>query len=163
MIALAAFPDWLSQTSISRTFASIEWIVPAIQTIHILAIGIIITSSALLDVRLAGWAERDQSMRSMANRFMPWFWCALIVLIATGTMLIIAEPSRELLNILFWTKMGIVLSVAILMFYTSGRLRDVTFAALTGRERVVLRSTAIISLFLILVVIWCGRWIGYTQ
>lgn len=160
---VAAFSHWLSDTTLSGSLGSHEWVVPAVQTVHILAIAVIITSSAMLDVRLAGWLDRHQSLRVAAARFLPLFWYALAVLAATGLVLIIAEPDRELLNMLFWTKMGLVTAVALIMFQTGAHLEDATFDALSGRGRLVVRSGAVISLLLLLAIIWCGRWIGYTQ
>ena len=38
-------------------------------------------------------------------RFGPWLTAALVVLLATGIVMIIGEPARELLTLSFWLKM----------------------------------------------------------
>ena len=163
MDELASFSHWLSTTPVSAALAGREWVVPAVQTVHILAIGALITSTAMLDLRLAGWAGRGLSIRDMAARFTPWFWGALTILALTGLVLILAEPARELLSLLFWTKMGLVTAVALVMYQLGRSLEDSAYEALPARKRVVMRTGAVASIILLLAIIWCGRWIGYTQ
>src|ERR1700756_768950 len=102
------FCRWLGQTQLSITFQSVSWIVPSVQTIHILCVAIIVTYSAMLDLRLIGVAGKGRTIAQMTRDSMPWIWKALAVLATTGTILIIAEPARELTNAAFWLKMSML-------------------------------------------------------
>ncbi len=42
-----------------------------------------------------GVISKDQTLTSVARRFLPGVWLALGVLLLTGTTLIIAEPARS--------------------------------------------------------------------
>jgi hypothetical protein len=42
------------------------------------------------------------------NRFGPWLSGALCVLLATGILMVVGEPARELLAFSFWFKMCLV-------------------------------------------------------
>ena len=53
------FVDWLSRTSVSLVIQSHEWVVPTIQSIHIAAIGVVLASVFMIDLRILGWAGRD--------------------------------------------------------------------------------------------------------
>lgn len=161
METLTALSDWLAATGLSVWLASRFWVVPMLQSMHILAIGIILASLAMLDMRLAGLIGREQSLRDMALRFYPWIWRALAVLVTTGLLQIMAEPARELLNWVFWLKMGLLLSAVLVTLPMRSLLEDCRFRELaSGRQR-VLRTCAMISLLLWVLVITCGRWIAY--
>lgn len=102
------FTGWLSQTSVSLIIKTHEWIIPTIQSIHIVAIGVVLASVFMIDLRVLGWAGRDQSMLETTGRFFPWLSGALCVLLSTGIVLILGEPARELLAFSFWLKMFLV-------------------------------------------------------
>ena len=81
------FTQWLSQTAISLAIQTHEWVIPTIQSIHIVAIGVVLTSVFMMDLRILGWAGRDQSLLETTARFGPWLWEALCVLLATGLLM----------------------------------------------------------------------------
>jgi hypothetical protein len=102
------FTEWLSHTWLSLAIQTHEWIIPTIQSIHIVAIGVVLASVFMIDLRVLGWAGRDQSLLETTARFGPWLSGALCVLLATGIFMIIGEPARELLAFSFWFKMFLV-------------------------------------------------------
>jgi uncharacterized membrane protein SirB2 len=87
----------------------VRWIVPLVQSIHIVMIGIVFVSSLMVCLRVLGRAGTDQSFDEVQGRFMPWIRGALAVLLATGIVLIIGEPAREFGATSFWLKMLLVL------------------------------------------------------
>jgi hypothetical protein len=106
---LKQFAEWLS-----TTFPSVfiqthnSWAIPTIQSIHIAGIAIVLGSALMIDLRLLGWAGTDQTLRQTTNRFGPWLTGALWVMLATGILLVIGEPARELITFSFWLKMLLV-------------------------------------------------------
>src|SRR5215471_11245656 len=105
---MAPFTEWLSQTTLSVAIQVHEWVIPTVQSVHIVAIGIVLASVFMIDLRVLGLAGRDQSLRETTSRFGPWLTGALCVLLATGIFMIIGEPARELLAFSFWFKMFLV-------------------------------------------------------
>src|SRR3982074_3599265 len=103
---LEEFIDWLGATSASLVIQKVFWIIPTVQTVHILAISVVLASMAMFDLRLLGVAGKRNSIASLSGRFMPWLWGALLVLAASGCILIIGEPKRSLGNGGFQLKMG---------------------------------------------------------
>ena len=158
---MKAMSDWLANTSMSSAIADRSWAVPTLQSIHILAIGIVMSSIALLDLRLAGVLGREQSMRNLTSRFYPWIWGALAVLITTGLLQIMAEPGRELLNWIFWTKMGLIIGAVLLTAPVRRFLEDRRFRDLPAGKRAIVRTCALLSLTFWVLVVVCGRWIAY--
>ena len=161
METLTALSDWLAATGLSVWLASRVWVVPTVQSIHILAIGIILASLAMLDLRLAGWIGREQSMRELTLRFYPWIWGALGVLIVTGILQIMAEPARELLNWVFWIKMGLIVAAVLFTAPVRRLLEDCRYRDLPPRKQAILRTCGLVSLALWVLVVICGRWIAY--
>ena len=161
METLTAVSTWLASTGLTTWLASQVWVVPTLQSIHILAIGIILASLAMLDLRLAGFIGREQSMRDMTLRFYPWIWGALAVLIVTGILQIMAEPARELLNWVFWTKMGLIVSAVLFTAPVKRLLEDRRFRDLDRRKQRIVRTCGLVSLALWVLVVTCGRWIAY--
>ena len=81
------------------------WVIPTIQSIHIVGIGVVVASVFIVDLRILGWAGMDQTLRQTTNRFGPWLTGGLCVLLATGGLMVIGEPVRELVTVSFWLKM----------------------------------------------------------
>ena len=102
------FARWLAQTSISLTIQTHLWVIPTVQSIHIVAIGIVLSSVFMVDLRVFGWAWTDETLRQTTRRFAPWLWGALAVLLATGLLMVVGEPVRELLSLSFWLKMCLI-------------------------------------------------------
>lgn len=161
METLTAVSTWLAASGLTTWLASQMWVVPSLQSIHILAIGIILASLAMLDLRLAGFIGREQSMREMTLRFYPWIWGALAVLVTTGFLQIMAEPARELLNWVFWTKMGLIVTAVLFTAPVRRLLEDCRFRDLAPRKQRIVRTCGLISLGLWVLVVVCGRWIAY--
>jgi hypothetical protein len=161
MEPLISLSDWLAATSLSEGLATRLWVVPTLQSIHIMAIGVILASSAMLNMRIAGIIDREQSLRELAVRFYPWIWGALGVLVITGILQIMAEPHREFLNWLFWTKMGLLLAALACAAPVRRLVEDCRYRDLAPGKRRVLRACALISLALWIAIIACGRWIAY--
>ena len=102
------FAEWLSQTAASLTIQSHEWVIPTIQSVHIVAICAVVGSALMIDLRILGLAWRDQTVPDTDARFGPWLWGALGLLLLTGVLMIVGEPPRELLAVSFWMKMALV-------------------------------------------------------
>jgi hypothetical protein len=158
------FCQWLAQTRLSITIQSVSWIVPTVQTVHILCVAIIVTYSAMLDLRLLGITGKGRSIGQMTRDSMPWIWSALKVLAATGTILIIAEPARELTNAAFWLKMSLlVVGVALTILVQRGVGKSEDYWESSASKRRMARLVAMVSVLLWISVASAGRWIGYVQ
>ena len=154
---------WLAETWVSRTIQDSAWVIPLVQTIHILALAIALSSSSMLEVRLMLIRDTAQAA-PLLQRFTPWLWRALIVLAVSGVLLVVGEPERALLNIVFWAKMAMLAAV---LLVTAIRLQVLTpQTALRVPSRTgsfVLRASAFICLGLWIAVACAGRWIAYAD
>jgi hypothetical protein len=156
------FTEWLSRTAFSISIQSHEWIIPTVQSIHIVAIGVVIASVFMIDLRVLGLAGRDQTLMQTTQRFGPWLSASLCVLLLTGILMIIGEPARELLAFSFWFKMCLVAigTLVASVFQIALRRNEQEWEeALVHRWTV--KSLAILTLLIWVGIIILGRLIAY--
>ena len=159
---LTHFSHWLGTTSLSDVIQNVTWIIPMVQTIHILSISIVLSSVGMLDLRLMGLAGKRVTISGMAERFLPWIWGALAVLAVSGAILIVGEPDRSLLNPAFQLKMLLLLIVvAVTLAFQRTVRRNAGFWDLSPAHRHSAKITATVSLVLWLAIAVCGRLIAY--
>jgi hypothetical protein len=158
------FAKWLGATSLSHAIQTAGWIIPALQTIHILAIATLFFSAVILDLRLWGVLQRDAGLGEIARRFLPVIWPTVLVLLLTGSFLIIGEPRRSLLNTTFYLKMTLLVFALALTAVLQWSLSAAPEFWERGRgRRIAARFAATMSILLWCGIIFAGRWIAYTQ
>lgn len=157
------FADWLASTAPSVYLQIHEaWILPVIQSLHIVGIGTAVGSGLMLALRILGWVGTDLSLADTQRRFGPWLTGALLLLLASGALLIVAEPVRELVTLSFWLKMLCVaiLAVVSIAFQRSVR-RDGAKWEHTISARRSVRLAALLTFVLWGCIIVLGRLIAY--
>jgi hypothetical protein len=159
---LRAFSDWLAQTELSATIQNVSWIIPTVQTIHIVCVAIVISATFLVSLRILGVFDRTEALDALSHRFLPWVWYALLVLLVTGSLLIVGEPGRSLMNPAFALKMIMLVIVASLTAILQRPLvTQAGFWDASGQRRVLAKSIAVLSLALWSCIVFAGRWIAY--
>lgn len=156
------FCDWLSATALSVAFQSANWFVPTVQTVHIVCIAILLTSVYVLSFRLIGVTRGVQPLAVVIAKSTPWIWTALCVLLGTGILLTITEPSRELLNWVFRVKMLMVAALAVILFIVQTRLRgSPEYWTQSPARRRAARAIGIAAVLIGAGIVTAGRWIAY--
>jgi hydrogenase-4 membrane subunit HyfE len=157
--SLAPFCGWLEQTPLSQVIQATNWVVPAVQSVHILAIAVVASSALMIDLRLLRLAGADQPMGDILARFLPFLWWSLLALLATGTIMIIGEPARSLLNPAFQLKMTLLIAALVVtgLFQILAR-RNASFG---DRPRAAAVAIAVVSILLWSAIVFAGRWIAY--
>ncbi len=162
MLALAR---WLSDTSASAALREIDGLIAVLQTIHILAIAMVLSSIFMIDLRvLQITRSQTQSIADTAHRFESWIWTGFALLALSGATLIIAEPQRTLPNASFQTKIVlIVLAAATTYALRISLRRNAEFRSVSGKAGGAAKLLAAGAFIL-----WCavateGRFIAYTQ
>ena len=161
MTALPQFADWLSRTAISVAIQSHEWVIPAIQSVHIVAIGVVLASIFMIDLRILGFAGRDQSLLETTGRLGPWLSGALCVLLATGIFMIVGEPARELLAFSFWLKMSLVAIGSLVAAIFQIALKRNEHYWEKSVHRLTIKSLAVLTFLIWVGVVILGRLIAY--
>lgn len=130
---------------------------PLIQTVHLLSIAAVMASIVMINLKVLGVALPKQHLDEMMRRLMPWTWWALLPLLLSGAVFVIARPRRYFVNPMFGIKFAL-LSVAVIATWLLQRTQR------TGeRIRWPAKTLAGISLCAWLGVVLAGRWIAYVD
>jgi Family of unknown function (DUF6644) len=153
---------WIDQTALSHAIQVTKWVVPLVQTVHILAIAVVASSVLMIDLRLIGVFWADRPMQEVSSRFLPLVWWPLLILLATGAIMIIGEPARSLKNPAFQLKMTLLVAALIVtgLFQLLQR-RNPAFGDLRSESRAAATTVAIVSMLLWSAIVFAGRWIAY--
>jgi len=159
---MIGFTDWLSRTSLSLAIQTHAWVIPTIQSVHIAAIGVVLASVFMIVLRVLGWAGRDQSLRETTGRFCPWLFSALCVMLATGAVMIIGEPARELLAFSFWLKMFLVFVATLIVgLFQFSLHNNEGYWESSITKSVTTKGVAIFTLLIWIAIVILGRLIAY--
>lgn len=161
--ALSEFSKWLAATPLSHIIQTTKWLIPALQTVHILSVAVVFSSAVLVDLRLWRLLNRDVPLPEVARRFLPTIWPVLLVLLVTGSLLIIGEPRRSLLNSTFYLKMALLAVAIVLTAWLQWSLSSPDFWDRNRARRMAGRLAATVSMLVWCGILFAGRWIAYTQ
>lgn len=114
------FCQWLDHTSVGTAIRQSLWLFPAIETVHLLGMAMLVGTISVLDLRLLGWAARQRRVSQLAARLIPWAWGGFSVQVVTGVLLFSSEAVKIYGNPAFRLKMLLLLvaGVQALIFQT---------------------------------------------
>ncbi len=159
---LNGFALWIQTLPLNEAIVSHFWVVPFTQSIHILAIAAVFGSVAMINLRILELVGMGRTLEQTAERYLPWIWWGLLVLLATGVVLILSDPIRELTNAIFWFKMILVVIAALVsLWFQASVRRHAAWWADAPQRRAVVRAGATGVLVLWCVIMVAGRWIAY--
>jgi hypothetical protein len=158
-MTIATFVHWLEHTPLSSAFQETKWVIPASQSVHILAVAGVMASVLLTNLRFAGLVAPGVEPSIFGRRYLRGVWWALPVLAFTGTVQIIAEPGRDLTNTTFWLKMGLLAAAVLITVVVQ---RGAEGAQESPAQRRLVAGGAWLAMGCWVAIVLCGRWIAYT-
>ena len=158
---MTSFFDWVGSTPLSQAMQNEAWMIPTIQAVHIGAIAAVFTSAVVLDLRLLGVSNKGQALPVMTNRFVPWIGWGVLALLLSGLLLMIAEPTRAILNLYFQLKMAALVVVGAMTWSMAAAVKRNPEGWLAPEKSGGAKLIAIISLALWALIVVAGRWIAY--
>lgn len=108
---LEALANWLVGSDLSEFAGNRIWAIAISQTLHILAVAVVMIAVASLNLRILRIVNPGQSFAVMYASYKPWIWWSMLLLLVTGVFQIVAEPAREILSPAFQTKVALLLCV----------------------------------------------------
>jgi hypothetical protein len=138
------------------------WLFPTVETLHVLALVIVIGSIFTVDLRLLGLTSRHRPFTEVAHEMLPWTWSAFGVASLAGLTMFSSKAVTYAANWPFRFKMIFLvlagLNMLAFQFFSSHKL--------IGWDRQTPPPTARFaggaSLLLWTAVVATGRWIGFT-
>ena len=162
MHELYLFCHWLERTSLGSSIRDSLWEFPAIETVHIFGIIILVGSTSILDLRMLGLAFREDPVSKLAHRYLPWTWSGFAIQVVTGILLFSSEADKMYGNIAFRLKMLMIALAGLnaLVFHVTayrsvGTWENARVAPLSAR------FAGTVSILLWFGIVAAGRWIAY--
>ena len=156
-MSIERFAYWLDETPVSLTLKESALMIPLTQSVHILAVAFVFSGSLLVLLRTYGLAGTAWPLSDWSNKLSGRLLIALGLLLATGSLLVIAEPTRELANPVFQIKLLLILPTVALALWLARTQAGQDDRAISLGAKVV--SAIILALWVI--IISAGRWIAY--
>ena len=165
MQQLHALIAYFEDSGLADSIRENDNLFPWIESIHVLAICLVVGSILAVDLRLLGLASIKQPVRRVTRGVLPLTWCAFAVAIASGSLMFISNATKYLENGYFVAKMLLIGAAGVnMMVFHAISARDLphwdgAVQPLPLRARVA----GGMSILLWVAVVACGRWIGFTM
>jgi hypothetical protein len=156
---MADLAQWLTGLSLGVAMRRLHWLFPLLQTLHILAIGMMLSSLIMIS-RCLWRVSKTQSIVARGHRYLPWIGWSLVVLTLTGVALIIGNP-RSLRDPALAVKLWMMIPATALTLVLALMMRGGDrFEKRTGcRLTMSFAANATLVLWLGVTFLGRGRWI----
>jgi len=157
-----ALCKWLEQTSVGGGIRESLWLIPAIETLHLLGMAVLVATITVFDLRLLGWVLHRERFSTLAARVVPWSWAGFAVQVVTGAMLFSSEAVKIYANPAFRLKMLLILlaGVQALVFHRTAYRKVATWDQ-SDIVPVGAKVAGGLSILLWIGIVAAGRFIGF--
>lgn len=152
----------LEATPFGHAIRSSGDLFPWIESVHVLAVVLVVGTVFIVDLRLLGLPSREKAVRKLTKEVLPFTWIAFCLAVLTGFLLFSSSATTYAHNLQFQMKMLLLLLAGAnmtafhLLPYRKVHLWDVLTHPPIGAK---LMAGA--SLCLWIGIICFGRWIGF--
>ncbi len=159
---LHALLQGLEQLPFAREIRESGWMFPTLETVHVIALALVVGSILTVDVRLLGRGVRNGTFTALAREMLPWTWIGFGVASAAGLLMFASKAVTYAENGPFQVKLLLLLLAGLNMavFHRLG-LRDLQEWD-TKQPPLPAKFAGAVSLLLWIGVVAAGRWIGFT-
>ncbi|WP_245904634.1 hypothetical protein [Billgrantia lactosivorans] len=145
---------WLGENALAEWMRLSRWGYAAVNALHVLGVSLLLGAIVSLDLRLLGW-RRQLPLQTLARLLQPVAIGGLVLAMAAGTLLFLADPTGYAGMTLFRLKLGLIgLAVANALLLNLGP----GLAAATPRR---LRLAGLLSLLLWPATLLAGRFLAF--
>lgn len=164
MVQLHDLIAFLEQSPLAEAIREDDLLFPLIESVHVLAICLVVGSISIVDLRLLGFASIQRPVGRLTREILPYTWGAFAVAVAAGGLLFISHASKYLENGYFVTKLVLigVAGLNMLLFHFISA-KDMPRWENDPRPPFPARFAGGLSLLLWIAVVASGRWIGFTM
>lgn len=158
MSSIASSLDWVAKSRWMIAIRDSSFAMPALQSVHLVGLTILLASILVINLRLAGLSMTDWSLTSLARQLRPWAVGAFTLVIASGIIMFLGNPPKYLANYAFLFKMTVL---GLAFVFQVGVLRRLSALQPDSRPRRSDLFIAGLSLTLWFAVGWAGRAIAF--
>jgi hypothetical protein len=124
---LLEFCKWLQETSLSVSIRESILMFPLLEGGHLLGISVSAGTIAISDLRMMGLVLKKESASDVFHQLIPWTTAGFVLMIITGTLLLISEPIKCYNSIWFRYKVLFLFlaGLNVLLFHSSKIYRNI--------------------------------------
>ena len=156
------FLHWLEATSPAVAISESSWLFPGIESVHVLALTLVVGSITMVDLRLLGVNLRERPAGELMAEVLPWTWISFAVAACTGALLFSSNATHYWGTVPFRAKILVLVLAGLnmLVFHVT-TFRSVAVWGHQPRTPRAAKISGGISLALWIGVVTLGRWIGF--
>jgi len=155
----------LEASGLGRAMREWLWLYPSVEIVHIVGIGLLFGSVAMLDLRLLG-VSRSIPVKTLARHVLPWTAASFLLIVPSGLMMFSAHATEFIASPVFVTKMCLILAAGL----NAALFHAITFPSVAVWDSEEMRKlppppsvrlAGAASLLVWIGVIACGRLLAY--
>ena len=159
MTAARSLLVWCSNTTTIVFIRDSSFGMPAVQSVHLVGLTVLLAAILVLNLRLAGVGMLgDWSLPAIERQLRPWAWAGATLMLASGVVMFLGNPEKYLASAPFQFKMA---SLVLAMLCQFGLFRRFFRSEPGVRRRSMNIVVAGLSLTLWFAVGWAGRAIAF--
>jgi hypothetical protein len=160
---MAALPIFraIQDSPLGVAISQSTWMFPTIETVHVIALSIVLGSIVVVDLRLVGLASKDRSVTALTNEFLPWTWAAFILAAISGSLLFTSRAA-DYMNIAAFPAKFVFMAIAGLnMLYFHFVTQKSIGQWDDGEPAPAAKIAGAVSLVMWALVVICARQVGF--
>ncbi|HZZ32649.1 MAG TPA: DUF6644 family protein [Phenylobacterium sp.] len=162
-MSIVSIAQWIEATGPARSIAQSTWMFPAAETVHVLAIAVVVGSIAVLDLRLLGVSWKSRPVTEVARDVLPFTWTCFGIAAIAGSLMFVSAAVKYATDLPFQLKMLLLLfagaNMLIFHHFTYSGVENWDHNAPSPRAAKV---AAGLSLAFWIAVVVCGRMVSFT-
>ncbi len=155
--------EWLESWPVSVGIRQSSWMFPAFESVHVIAMTLVVGSVMVVDLRVLGLASCSRRVSQLSEEILPWTWGAFVIALISGAFLLAAKAHTYFGNIEFQLKMALMFAAGLnMLVFHFVPYRTVGEWDLGRPAPALARFSCGLSLGFWILVVAMGRWIGFS-
>jgi uncharacterized membrane protein len=156
--------SWFEDSTLADNIRENDNLFPLIESIHVVALCLVVGSIFVLDLRLLGLASTDRPVGRLAHAILPVTWGAFAIAVITGFMMFMSNATKYLANGFFLAKMCLLVVAGLNMIvFHAISARDLPQWEKQASPPLRVKLAGAFSILFWISIVACGRWIGFTM
>ncbi len=153
----------LYDSAVGAAIRESDTLFPMLESVHVLMIAVVVGTIAIVDLRLLGVASHRRGARQLTIDMLPFTWVAFVVALITGSLLFVSNATGYYESLPFRFKLLTILLAGINMavFHVTAYRKVGEWDDQVRTPRAA-RIAGFASLTLWMLIVFLGRWIGYS-
>ena len=156
--------QWFESSSLAIFIQQSAWAFPAIETVHVIAVALVVGTISVVDLRLLELASTGRPITRLCREILPITWAAFVLAAIAGTLMFISQAMEYFVSYAFRVKFFIMALAGINMLV----FQLITYRRVSNWDRgtaipLAGRLAGAISLTCWIGIVFFGRWIGFTN